>query len=84
MGIGARYWSVIRKNPVSTSGINPGLYIVINRENVDCVLRAGELTDQSLIARRIALLQMVTCAAPSYLARYGEPRHPTDLGATTA
>jgi DNA-binding transcriptional LysR family regulator len=48
-------------------------------ENVDCVLRAGELTDQSLIARRIALLQMVTCAAPSYLARYGEPRHPTDL-----
>ena len=57
----------------------PGLYIVINRENVDCVLRAGELTDQSLIARRIALLQMVTCAAPSYLARYGEPRHPTDL-----
>jgi LysR family transcriptional regulator, regulator for bpeEF and oprC len=48
-------------------------------ENVDCVLRAGELLDQSLIARRLADMPMVTCAAPSYLARMGEPKHPTDL-----
>jgi DNA-binding transcriptional LysR family regulator len=48
-------------------------------ENVDCVLRAGTLTDQSLIARRIGEFDFVTCAAPSYLARCGEPRHPTDL-----
>lgn len=48
-------------------------------ENVDCVVRAGALTDQSLIARRIAELPMVTCAAPSYLARMGEPLHPFDL-----
>jgi DNA-binding transcriptional LysR family regulator len=49
-------------------------------ENVDCVVRAGQLRDQSLIARRIAELPLITCAAPSYLARFGEPRHPTDLG----
>jgi DNA-binding transcriptional LysR family regulator len=48
-------------------------------ENVDCVVRAGQLRDQSLIARRIAELPFITCAAPSYLARFGEPRHPTDL-----
>ncbi len=48
-------------------------------ENVDCVVRAGELTDQSLIARRIGALDFITCAAPSYLDRYGEPRHPTDF-----
>jgi LysR family transcriptional regulator, regulator for bpeEF and oprC len=48
-------------------------------ENVDCVLRAGTLTDQSLIARRIGEFRFMTCAAPSYLARHGEPRHPTDL-----
>ncbi len=48
-------------------------------ENVDCVVRAGELTDQSLIARRVGELRFITCAAPSYLARHGEPRHPTDL-----
>jgi DNA-binding transcriptional LysR family regulator len=48
-------------------------------ENVDCVVRGGELTDQSLIARRIGELHMITCAAPSYLAAHGEPAHPTDL-----
>lgn len=48
-------------------------------ENVDCVVRGGELTDQSLIARRIGEMHMITCAAPSYLARYGEPMHPTEL-----
>jgi len=48
-------------------------------ENVDCVVRGGELTDQSLIARRIGELDFIACAAPSYLERYGEPRHPTDF-----
>jgi LysR family transcriptional regulator for bpeEF and oprC len=51
-------------------------------ENVDCVLRGGELKDQSLIARRVAEVRFITCAAPSYLARYGEPAHPTDLEKT--
>ncbi|MGO4711197.1 LysR family transcriptional regulator [Bradyrhizobium sp. 2TAF24] len=48
-------------------------------ENVDCVIRGGNLSDQSLIARRIAEMTFVTCAAPSYLARHGEPRHPSEL-----
>jgi LysR family transcriptional regulator for bpeEF and oprC len=48
-------------------------------ENVDCVIRGGELTDQSLIARRVANLHMITCAAPAYLERQGAPSHPTDL-----
>jgi LysR family transcriptional regulator, regulator for bpeEF and oprC len=48
-------------------------------ENVDCVVRAGQVTDQALVARRIAEMDFITCAAPSYLERYGEPRHPTDL-----
>jgi DNA-binding transcriptional LysR family regulator len=48
-------------------------------ENVDCVVRAGDITDQSLIARRIGEMHFITCAAPEYLARQGEPRHPSDL-----
>jgi len=48
-------------------------------ESVDCVLRGGELTDQSLVARRIGEFHLVVCAAPSYLKRNGMPQHPTEL-----
>ncbi|MCW1244542.1 LysR substrate-binding domain-containing protein [Pseudomonas sp. SAICEU22] len=48
-------------------------------ENVDCVVRGGELTDQSLIARRVGDLALGVFAAPSYLARVGTPVHPREL-----
>ncbi|MDD0994698.1 HTH-type transcriptional regulator DmlR [compost metagenome] len=48
-------------------------------ENVDCVVRGGELTDQSLMARRVGDLQLGVFAAPSYLERVGTPLHPKDL-----
>ncbi|WP_341520213.1 LysR substrate-binding domain-containing protein [Pseudomonas sp. G.S.17] len=48
-------------------------------ENVDCVVRGGELTDQSLMARRVGTLQLGVYAAPSYLARVGTPVHPREL-----
>ena len=48
-------------------------------DQVDCVIRAGELTDQSLMARRVGDLQLSFCAAPSYLQRVGTPLHPLDL-----
>lgn len=51
----------------------------IIEENVDCVLRAGELTEQSLVARRIAQIHFLACASPAYLKQYGTPRHPRDL-----
>ena len=48
-------------------------------DNIDCVLRGGELTEQSLVARRIGEAYLETCAAPSYLERHGAPQHPHDL-----
>ena len=48
-------------------------------DNVDCVIRGGELSDQSLVARRIANIEFVTVATPDYLARHGTPQHPRDL-----
>ncbi len=49
-------------------------------EGFDVGVRIGALTDSSLIARRLAAVRMVTCAAPDYLARAGEPATPEDLG----
>lgn len=51
-------------------------------DNVDCVLRGGELADQSLVARRVGALQLGVFAAPRYLARAGVPQHPHELEGT--
>ncbi|MBN8812805.1 MULTISPECIES: LysR family transcriptional regulator [unclassified Sphingomonas] len=48
-------------------------------EGVDCVLRAGNLSDSSLIGRRVAMLEQVTLASPAYLERFGAPASPDDL-----
>lgn len=48
-------------------------------DSVDCVIRAGEITDPSLIARRVGELRIQAYAAPSYLDRHGIPCHPKDL-----
>lgn len=50
-------------------------------EGVDCVIRGGELADTSLVARRIADLDWVTCASSQYLGARGVPRHPSELEA---
>lgn len=48
-------------------------------EGVDCCVRGGTLVDSNLIARRVGFLDFLTCAAPSYLERYGRPQHPNEL-----
>ena len=48
-------------------------------DNVDCVLRGGEITDPSLIARHVGDLPIGVYAAPSYLERVGTPLHPSEL-----
>ena len=49
------------------------------QEGVDCVIRIGELKDSSMVARRIGTFESIICAAPSYLAREGEPKNIDDL-----
>jgi len=51
----------------------------IVEEGFDIALRIGHLKSSSLIARRIAPVRLVMCAAPAYLARHGTPRQPEDL-----
>ena len=54
-------------------------FINILEEGVDVTIRIASLTDSSLIARKLARAQLVFVAAPEYLARFGEPRHPAEL-----
>jgi DNA-binding transcriptional LysR family regulator len=48
-------------------------------ENVDCVVRGGEITDLSLVARHVGDLPISVYAAPSYLQRAGIPAHPSEV-----
>ena len=46
---------------------------------VDLALRIGSLPDSNLVARRLAVFRTQVYASPSYIERYGEPRHPDEL-----
>ncbi|SEC72835.1 transcriptional regulator, LysR family [Burkholderia sp. WP9] len=59
-------------------------FVDLVREGVDCVLRAGNLQDSTLVGRRVAQLAQVTVASPAYLAAYGEPADPAALSAHRA
>lgn len=63
-------------------GVSDRIVDVIG-DNVDAVLRGGEVTVPSLIARRIGDLQLGVYAAPSYLEAAGAPAHPRDIEGPT-
>lgn len=48
-------------------------------ERLDVAIRIGDLKASSLKARRITQLRRVIVASPTYLARHGLPRTPSDL-----
>jgi DNA-binding transcriptional LysR family regulator len=55
-------------------------WVDIIREGVDCVLRFGNLPDSDMIARRLTILERLTCASPDYLASFGLPKDLDALG----
>jgi len=50
-------------------------------EGFDAALRIGNIGSQNLVGRKIGVTQLMCCAAPAYLERYGEPKKPQDLTA---
>jgi LysR family transcriptional regulator for bpeEF and oprC len=48
-------------------------------ERVDVAMRVGAIQHAGLVARRVAQVNIVTCAAPTYLADHGEPKTPDEL-----
>lgn len=49
-------------------------------ESIDCAIRIGDMPDSSLVSLRLADNRRVVVASPAYLARYGVPETPQDLG----
>lgn len=49
------------------------------RDGIDIAIRAGELDNDSLVARRLGHFGRMVVASPSYLERFGTPRTLSDL-----
>ena len=50
-------------------------------DGFDAALRVAVMEDSSLVARLIVPVGRFVVASPTYIARYGRPQHPHDLGA---
>jgi DNA-binding transcriptional LysR family regulator len=48
-------------------------------EGVDLAIRAGELKDSTLIAKKVGAVYFALLASPKYLKNKGEPTHPREL-----
>lgn len=54
-------------------------FVDLLEERWDLALRIGQLKDSSLVARKLAPVRLVICAAPHYLALHGTPKTTDDL-----
>ncbi|MBO0345825.1 LysR family transcriptional regulator [Roseibium sp. CAU 1637] len=54
-------------------------FVDIVGEGYDLAIRIAELSDSSLVARRLAPVHRILCASPEYLERHGEPQSITEL-----
>ncbi|MNE02496.1 HTH-type transcriptional regulator DmlR [compost metagenome] len=52
----------------------------LTEDGFDAAIRIGRLPDSGLIARPLKPSPHIACASPDYLARYGHPQQPRDLG----
>ena len=54
-------------------------FVDIVGEGYDIAIRIAELSDSSLVARKLAPVRRILCAAPDYIAKYGTPRSLDEL-----
>lgn len=54
-------------------------FVDLISEGIDCVLRAGILSDSSMVGKTVAQLPQVSAASPAYLEKYGQPATLDDL-----
>jgi LysR family transcriptional regulator for bpeEF and oprC len=54
-------------------------FVDLTEEEVDVIVRVGELADSPMVARKLCDVRFVACASPAYLAARGTPRTPADL-----
>lgn len=69
----------LTRHPLLTLDLTTSNYREEMMAGVDVAVRFGPPDASSLIARKLLDTRVVTVAAPTYLAKHGEPRSPHDL-----
>jgi DNA-binding transcriptional LysR family regulator len=70
----------VAANPAVTFDVGlTDQFVDVVAEGCDLAVRIGQLSDSSLVARRLAPCRMVVCASPEYLQRHGTPKSPEAL-----
>jgi len=64
---------------VSVDLILTNRFVDLVGEGVDVALRAGELQDSTLVAKKVATTRRALFASPGYIAGAGAPKHPKEL-----
>ncbi|MCW4116373.1 LysR family transcriptional regulator [Aurantimonas sp. MSK8Z-1] len=54
-------------------------FVDLVEQGFDVAIRMTRLTDSTMIARRLAPLEMAVCASPAVIERVGRPAHPGEL-----
>src|SRR6202051_54485 len=54
-------------------------YLDLVKERIDLAIRHGQLSDSSLITKKLNAVNSVLCASPGYLAANGTPQWPREL-----
>jgi len=82
---GGLFRQVLFKPLQDLMAANPGLqldvqindaFVDLVSEGIDLAIRGGELSDSSLIARKLTELERIVCASPAYLQRESATRPP--------
>ena len=71
--IGARHPGVVIELALTNR------FVDLVADGIDLAVRAGKLSDSTLVVRKIADSELGIFGAPEYLARRGHPRRPSDL-----
>jgi LysR family transcriptional regulator, transcriptional activator for dmlA len=85
-GLGRRYivpalCAFLRKYPAIEAQLDlHDRPVNLQEDGYDLAIRTGELSDSSVIAKRLAPDRQVIAASPAYLARRGSPTRAEDLG----
>lgn len=69
-----RYPAVVGELQLSDRWVN------LVEDGIDLAVRIGQLTDSSLVIKRLGETRRVVVGAPDYLARRGIPQRPPDIG----